>query len=82
MAKKSNECLIPCLPNITESHPTKLSTLITVDVHITESSPFLKVHPVTPTLGCSTTNQAYVPYAEIDDIPFIDDDEDDQEMYY
>ena len=54
--------------------------MVNVDVPIEESSPFFKLHPVKSILGCSTTEQAYVPYGEIDDIPFIDD-EDDNGMY-
>jgi hypothetical protein len=48
---------------------------------IKNSSHCLEVHPVTSTLRFSTTEeQAFVPYAEIDDIPFIDDDEDENDL--
>ena len=49
--------------------------MVTIDIPIMDSSPFLMVHPVTSTLRLSTTQEAYVPYSEIDDIPFIDDED-------
>ena len=58
-----------------ERQTTTMTTVVTVNQPIDVSLQFPMLNETGFTGGVSSIRIAYVPYAEIDDIPFIDDEE-------
>ena len=54
---------------------TNYIDVVIIDQPMLDSLPIVTLKPPSPTIGVSAFKNSYVPYAEIDDIPFIDDDD-------